>query len=648
MYQPTVIDHPEIPGAAIVTAPDGSRLTVDKSRLPGLGLAQAGAVSMNSPQSTQGFGGPMRPDAGYEPITAEQLASAQVVSGQRPAVSAPNARPTVTASQADLAGQYLPKPAEPQQPQQEQKQASSQDSESEQKYVPTNRDRLLQELDSPYKRVGGSAGFDPRAYDASLAPVRRAQTTQVSGARDFDPAAVEQYQEKEREAAQLKSQADVIQANNEYQTQKAMADEVGKLTAIQEADQRAAEDNYNSKMQGLQDEAKKVAAREVDPKRVFKDMNTWQKVGFVLASALSGYANKGQRNPIMEQMDAQIAQDIRSQELQIQNSKGVTDNALARLSQEWGSIQAGKSALRVQQYEAAKQRVQLQAAAVGTAQAQVRAEAMTKALEAQQFKEFENLRVASMGETSTATQAALMAPKKAAAGGLVMKSLSERVKDAEAAQKIVGSDIEQRGKNLQNYEKIQTLQGGVPSEVEAKNLPQAREHLGKGLAEVAGLRTNVDQIMSRGGITMDKNGNAVHKGIPGIGYGYNFIESLVGKNATDALASVTGGTDAAVIRSQAQEALTNKIKEASGAAFSEQEAERHAKALGLALSQGEDAFAQAIVNFRKALDEKESSLRAGAGVAASRSYDAAKRQLEEDRDYGRTGIRGAYTGTVPK
>jgi proline racemase len=70
--------------------------------------------------------------------------------------------------------------------------------------------------------------------------------------------------------------------------------------------------------------------------------------------------------------------------------------------------------------------------------------------------------------------------------------------------------------------------------------------------------------------------------------------------------------------------------------------------LGQAALAGEDTFAQAMVNFRKSLDEKEQSLRAGAGLSASRAYDAAKGQLKDEARFSKAGIVGKYEGTVSK
>lgn len=630
-FTPKITDHPEIPSAVLVSTPDGGRITVPRDRLPQLGLAASGATAQNmsTPEPMMSVSAPVT-EATLQRTTPS-------VSDVGPSMSmAPAPAENMSMVNASYASD-APKEQETQLYQQPQRQ-------------PTAQELLIDELQSGYKRVAGTKAFDPVKYDASQKAVRAGQTTQVQGAREFDPGAVEQYQQWEKEAFETGVKASQMQAENDVATQKIAAEENAKLLAKQAEEQKAMEDSYNSRVASLQDEAKAIGAKQVDPKRVFSSMGTFQKLMLVAASGLSGYATKGQKNVALEQMEATIDRDVRAQEQQLQNSKSNVDNALSRLSQEWGSILAGKAALRVEQREALKHRLGAIAAETGQQAAMVKAQAAIQALDAQQAKDFETLRVASMGETTTATQARFMAPRAATAGGLVRKSLKERAADLQTAQKIEQGDISNEEGTLKNIERRKSLSGEVPSEVEAKNIPHAREQLGKGLAEVANLRTNVEQIMSRAGITVDKDGNAVHGSIPGVGIGYSVLEKypVIGKELAAVAASAFGGKDGAVIRNQAMEALTYKIKEASGAAFSKDEAALHALALGQGLLQGEDAFAQALVNFQRSLDEKEASLRAGAGIAASRSYDASKQVVDAERDYARSGVRGAYRGTVAK
>lgn len=435
-FQPSIIDHPEIPGAALISTPDGGRITVPRDRLPQLGLAAAGATAqMQQPNNAEEFAAKW----GSQPVQSTMASDAP----------APPMQPRIQ-QQGDMAV-----PADSQQGQARPYQ--------EVQRPPTGQDITLDELRSNYKYSGGTPGFDPSRYDASQKTVRSGQTTQVQGAREFDPGAVEQYQQWEKEAFETGVKASQMQAQNDAAVQKIAAEENAKMLAQQENEQRAMEDRYNSRMASLQEEAKAIGSKEIDPKRAFSNMGTFQKLMLVAASGLSGYATKGQKNVALEQMEATIDRDIRAQEQQLQNSKSTVDNALGRLSQEWGSIQAGKAALRVEQREALKQRLGALAAETGQQAAMVKAQAAIQALDAQQAKDFETLRVASLGETTTATQARFMAPRAATGGGMVRKSLKERAADLQTAQSIERGDISNDEGQLKNIEKRADLQGMSPA-----------------------------------------------------------------------------------------------------------------------------------------------------------------------------------------
>jgi hypothetical protein len=453
-------------------------------------------------------------------------------------------------------------------------------------------------------------------------------------------------QEKEQKALEMQAEGNMLQASAKLQADRLEASEVSNLYQQRLAEQQAREADFNSKQADLDDEAKAVAAREIDPNRVFKNMSIFQSLGLAIAAGLKGYATQGRDNSVMDSLMHRMDADIRAQEHDIQTSKGRVDNALSRLSQQFGSIQAGKAALKDQQLSVIMAKNTATASEIGTAVAKSNADAANQKLLAEQAKVREQRWSESQGQTSVATSAAMVSPKAATRGGLARKSDAESLKGWEAADKLESNQANTEGKQLENLKTRGEITGDLPG----KEGGQLQEHLGKNLSEVAQLRSQVDNILSMSGITQDKVGHAQHGDIPGVGAGYKLLQltpaGLVFGESLNQLAASYLSKDGARIRSQTMEVLTGKIKEASGAAFSEKEAARHAEALGQAYLAGEDQFAQAMVDFSNALEAKERSFRAGAGPAASRRYDEASNQIREDSAASKAGIKGTYRGTV--
>ena len=238
------------------------------------------------------------------------------------------------------------------------------------------------------------------------------------------------------------------------------------------------------------------------------------------------------------------------------------------------------------------------------------------------LKAEEALKAASIGNISRSVSSAYTAPVAARSGTMVGPNYKDALSLMNQKQEFLGKAGSVESKQLENEQLRRT---GMTPEQAAKNANESAtraEHLGKSEAELASLSTGVQQIMGLGGITIDKNGDAQHGDIPGVGTGFKLLEMhpigrIFGEQAAQALASNKGSR----LRRETQELLTNKIKEASGSAFSEAEAQRHAQSLGTAFLAGEDQFAQAIVDFGRKIDAKRAAIRAGAGSQAVEMYD---------------------------
>lgn len=484
--------------------------------------------------------------------------------------------------------------------------------------APDPYQQLAIEALSP-KYVGGRAAYDPEKDDASRRAVHTGGVEHVQGATPVDWNAVHESDIDQRLAQQTRGEAAVAQANSQYaQARKQELDQQAAL-AKKEAEQRQAELQYQNDRKAREDEAKAVANRKVDPGHYLANMGTDKKIAFIIGTALSSYGTHGQStNQSIKRLDDAVQNDIATQQNEIARAKSLNENALGRLSQQYGSLEAGKAALEAQQFRVTQARVLRMAAETGVPQAQEAAKALALELDAKINDREAILKSSEAGQISRSVQFQNVAPQKATAGGYVPRTFEEKMKRLKSVQDYQGGDIANESKSVE----LQNLRnnGGVTPEIAARmeaNAAERAEHLGKATQELAPLINGLDQVMGLAGISVDKNGNAKQNGVPGVGFGFNAAKALFGDDVAMLLASEKGQR----IQSSTQELITNKIKEASGAAFSEKEAERHSRALGQAWSAGPQRFAQAVVDFKRTVNAKLAAVRAGAGKRAVEMYD---------------------------
>jgi hypothetical protein len=533
--------HPAIPGAQLARFEDGTSMTLP----PGLSLQNSGATAQNVPMSLD-----YSPYAEVPPV--RQNVSPQMRSLPPESVmsftpeSLMNSAPEPTMSVA-------PPESDPTRQAPEANPASSEPFPA-QKHALTNRDRLLERLDSPLTYSPGTAAFDPEKEAARRKAVPVSQSVAVQGAHEFDPEAVRKYQQMEFEAAKTNAQASVLEAENNANVQLGINGETQRLLAQQKANQQAAEVDYNTRLGALEKEAGDLANQKIDPKRVFNDMSTWKKITLALASGLGGMADPHGEDQVWKMVQSQVEQDVHSQEVALRTKQKGHENALSRLSAQWGSVQDGKAALRVQELEAAKQGILAEAAKVGTEVARQRADGANQFLLAMQAKDLEQMRVASLGKVTKQTQQAMMAPRAATAGGMRYKTDAEQARDQGRIQTLREGDAGLQGKELANLEKRNELSGEVTGKGAEKTHEQVAQY-GQRRAALESSKAALDRFIAENGITRDENGNLVPPGdIAGMG--------RFGKRAPQAFTSQQGINNRAALR----QIVMSKVQEAFGAA----------------------------------------------------------------------------------
>ena len=609
------IPHPEIPGANLVRFADGQTMTVPASVMSAV---PPGATAQNAPQSFQDIATKYAPEA--PPQVAQDFPKAPAPA-PAPAQGAPPNN-WVEARPPQEAGGLAQRQQEP----------------------VTYGDQLESDLRSPYKYVAGRAGYGPKEAEGRFA-VKQGQATQQQGVRDFNPDAVRQYQQVQFEAAREKAAAEQLKYSNDLRGQELQAQGIDEIYQQKKTEVAAQERDFNLRMTDLEKQAKDVANTRIDPTRIVNDMPTWKKLTLVLASGVAGATNgsRGPNNPVMGMLQGMIAQDVKAQENAILMHKGNVDNALNRLSQQWGSLQAGKSALTALQIETLKQRIQATVGGMNSEAARMNSEGMLKELQAAQMKDLEDLRVFSAGQTNKQLTEAYMDPVRATAGGMTMKTLEERARHAEAADKIGERREDLNAKVLKNVNARLKMAGGTPELNSTDN--RLLNEYGKQLTEISDLDTHISTIMSEAAIS-EKNGRAIltNGTVPGIGWGYDLLDKAEMPALTNKVATALEGEKAGIVRREALGNLISKIKAASGAAFTAQERKEHASTLEMAFLSGPQQFAQALIDFKRTLDEKKriaAATKPPAVVQAFRQNYAQEMKREQGQQ---SQILGPYNG----
>lgn len=541
--QPTnIVDDPGFPGYSRATFPDGTSIRVKKDRAVELLGPNSGALAQNwFPQPTQPQQNMTRSDAvaSYGPPPPQQFGPPS----PPPGVPKP---PQVEAGPAAPYGPPAPSPPAPSVP------VDPMD--------PRTGLRMSDYRDAARPvYVAGTPGIDPHRIKATQVAVPVQRSRQVVSGAPYDEQGVLHYQALEREAKQAEAQAGVLQARNQVQTAQLTASELANLQQQQQAEQYARESAYTQRMQGLESEAKEIANTKVDTS---SGASGWQTIGLALAAGLTGYATKGGPNWVLNQISEQVNNRIRAQELQIRNRKDANQTELGRLSQEWGSIDAGRAALKVREVEVAKAKLESIALKSGIPLQNDRVRSMMMGLDAIQAKEREQLKQSAAGQATTTEQEQYVTPRKPTAGyyrNPTDKELEARI-DRTQGRVAKGQDIVHKG--LENQEKEAILTGAIPDEKAQKAQDQLDTRVaqyGERKSAVQAAKDGLARFVAQNGITRDANGDLLPPSdLAGFG--------RVGKHAPNAVTSQQGINNRAALEA----IVYDQVRAAFGAANDKQ------------------------------------------------------------------------------
>lgn len=424
-----------------------------------------------------------------------------------------------------------------------------------------------------------------RAASQSVA-VPVAQTTTVSGKAPVSDAELQRVTDSQIKAADAGANAMTAQHRADAATADArylLAQNEAERQKHELATREAAWNDRWSKLQQQLDPNNEQ--NQVDPDRYMSNKGAFYGLLAMIGGFMRGFAAgyNGQQ-PGQSPIDRAIERDIRAQEVAIQTNRANANSQLMRLSQEFGSLEAGKIALGIAQRQALENKaasLQLQRmdpVAASNVEA-FRADAQAKiAAQAAQLKALYG------GTISETQQAQMMRPQAARAGG---PRYNERA--------IQGGINEQRGEVRKDVE--------VGMKAEAPNRERA-ERLGERVSQLGGALDAAREYFQSIGLTRDPESG---KWVKPAGFDhplYGPVDTTVGhwSDRTNVARAAKKNANEAFGRAQ------------SGAAISKEEREAFDEMIGGSNWTDADAAANEL---ERALTGRMKYLGAGAGGQAS-------------------------------
>ena len=243
----------------------------------------------------------------------------------------------------------------------------------------------------------------------------------LEGARPIDEPRWGHVQKLAGQAVEAQARAQLAEGQATQDVATAQATAAQQLHQQMQAEQATREQQYQAQHQQLLSELDSASKSTPDQNRWFKEHGATGTIFAILGSMAQGYVQglHGQVGPSM--LERFINQDVNQQNMDLERRGAAAKNKLADLSQQWGSVEAGRAALRSSQLRLADAQLNQVAASAREPATKARVEAMKADLQRQIAESDFNLRQAAQG-TSKVTQAGqYVQPTAARAGGVVTK-----------------------------------------------------------------------------------------------------------------------------------------------------------------------------------------------------------------------------------
>ena len=468
-------------------------------------------------------------------------------------------------------------------------------------------------LEAATTRTPGKAAVTQQQLDEAANTgtfVKQAESHAAVGGNSAAYADIQGIQDAKIEAAHQQSIADKLQANanliNAQAASKAAANRYDLEALAQQQKETAWQEQWDTLQQQMVPENNRV-----NPNRFFSNAGVIGSAMAIVGAALEAHGSTLGRQQNPQTLMRLIDNDIRSQQLEMMQRGQSANNQLNKLSQQWGSLEAGRQALRVVQLDTVNS--QLKNAALRNSDPATKSaiDARTTQMDAQIADETAKLKAVYGGQESMQVQGAVLRPQKAQGGGT-----SVSAKQYLANLQTVGESAREE-RELDIKSEQQRHGTGEQSD-------QGRaERLGTKLAELQQVLKAQDSYNKSVGIEMNpKTGQLEQRGDhPLYGALDTTARSVLPTNAMSAKAN-----DAIARRKILAETYG---RAQSGAAISKEEREAFDEQIGG--TSGANA-ASAANAFRESVLAKIQTLRSGSGQGATQIFDEnARREAQRQQ-----------------
>ena len=283
----------------------------------------------------------------------------------------------------------------------------------------TGRDVDLPTLLANKKRtvVPGTPAINAQT-EASQIPWRTGMQKVTEGAKPIDEERWKNVQDLSRQAVDAQAQAQLAEGQAARDVANAQAVAAQQLHQRMADEQARQEQTWQTQHQQLLGEVDAASKSAPDTQRWFAQHGATGTMFAILGSMFQGYGAglHGQFGPSM--LERFVDKDIQQQNLDIERKGMAARNKLMDLSQQYGSLEAGRAALRASQLRLADSQMQQLAANSRSPAIQSQVEATRKAMEAKIAQADYDLRAAAMGTQKVAETDQFMLPRKGTAGGV--------------------------------------------------------------------------------------------------------------------------------------------------------------------------------------------------------------------------------------
>lgn len=439
-----------------------------------------------------------------------------------------------------------------------------------------------------------------------------ARSTTVEGARPVDEARWKDVQDKTRLAVDAQANAQIAEGQAAFDTAQAQSLAAQQLHDQMAQQQARDEAEFRARHDYLTQEVDRASRGEVDPSRWFKQHGAIGSMLMILGSALTEAA-KGKVGQAggPTALERFISMDIASQENELARRGANANNKLADLSRQWGSIEAGKAALRSQQLRVADSRLAEIQANGRNAMLKQQAAALRAQTEKQIAQADYDLYAAAQGTKRETENAVMMMPRKATSGGTRTTY-----------------DFGKLASNMREGQELD-IKGVNAAKAGNEQVEGRTERLGERLAQYESSLDAANKYFESVGMQRDESGKWVQKGDHPL-YG-------AADTARNALPAALMSNEANRADANLAIAAESYGRAQSGAAISDEERKAFRRQLA---GTGQADAADAANAFESLVKSRMASLKAGAGSEASGRYERGK-VLETAVDRAKAKSQGA-------